>query len=363
MSIVLDATTESLYAVCDAITTNQPIAIVSYADRSSTAYTPGNQITTFNGATAVKICDAPAAGVQRIVNNISIYNQDTTAKVITVSFYVSTTPYPLYKRIVADQDTLIFNGDSWSSPSLAPILRGYIDGLTLSNNGSDATNDIDIATGICRDSADADVLRLSSSITKRLDASWAVGTNQGGLDTGSIANAWYHVYLIKRPDTGVVDALFSTNATAPTLPSNYTLYRRIGSIYRTAGAIRAFTQKGNFFGWTTFAYDINGATQASPVSGAGTLTTLPVPLGISVNALIAILFTGTADDLYVPAINMSPVTASMQVLHVGSSPATMSSGEFLQWTNTSSQIRMFSSNGVGQVYATVNGWYDLRGEE
>ena len=35
-------------------------------------------------------------------------------------------------------------------------------------------------------------------------------------------DTWYHVWLIKRADTGVVDALFSLSATAPTMPANYT---------------------------------------------------------------------------------------------------------------------------------------------
>jgi hypothetical protein len=38
-----------------------------------------------------------------------------------------------------------------------------------------------------------------------------VGSAAGGLDVGTIANGTYHVYLIKRPDTLVVDALFSRN--------------------------------------------------------------------------------------------------------------------------------------------------------
>ena len=58
------------------------------------------------------------------------------------------------------------------------------------------------------------------------------------MDTGSVANnTWYHVHLIKRPVTGVVDVLFSLSATAPTLPTSYTIFRRIGSM-RTDGSAR-----------------------------------------------------------------------------------------------------------------------------
>lgn len=86
-------------------------------------------------------------------------------------------------------------------------------GCRLSNNGTDATNDIDISAGKRRDSTDAEDMVLASELTKQLDASWAVGTNQGMLDTGTVGNNTYHLFLIKRSDTGVVDVLASLSAT------------------------------------------------------------------------------------------------------------------------------------------------------
>lgn len=93
-------------------------------------------------------------------------------------------------------------------------LRGYptghLFGLTLSNNGTDPTNDIDVAVGNCRDITDAMDMILAAELTgKQLDAAWAVGSNAGFLDQGSIANATYHVHLIKRSDTGVIGAIAS----------------------------------------------------------------------------------------------------------------------------------------------------------
>jgi hypothetical protein len=85
---------------------------------------------------------------------------------------------------------------------------GHLWGLGLAN-GTDAVNDIDIAAGECRDSTGTVNLVLGSILTKQLDAAWAVGSNAGGLDQGSIANATYHMHLIERPDTGVVDAIYS----------------------------------------------------------------------------------------------------------------------------------------------------------
>jgi hypothetical protein len=118
--------------------------------------------------------------------------------------------------------------------------RAYISGLTYANNAGDATNDLDIAIGSCRDSTNAMDMLLTSTLTKQSDAAWAVGTAAGGLDTGAVGNSDYYIWLIKRSDTGVVDALYSLSATAPTMPANYDYKRLIGWFKRTGGTIVAF---------------------------------------------------------------------------------------------------------------------------
>jgi len=160
--------------------------------------------------------------------------------------------------------------------------QGFIYGLTLSNNVSDATNDIDIATGKCRDITDAVDIALGSALTKRLDAAWAVGTNQGGLDTGSIANATYQVWRIKRSDTGVVDVLFSASASTPTMPANYDYKRRIGSIIRESGAIVGFIQNGDTF---TRKIQIRSSIVTNQATTA-VLITLNIPTGVILGAMI-----------------------------------------------------------------------------
>jgi hypothetical protein len=65
-----------------------------------------------------------------------------------------------------------------------------------------------------------------ASLTKRIDASWAAGTNQGGLDTGTVANStWYYLWAIYNPTTLVADYLISASASSPTMPSGYTFKR------------------------------------------------------------------------------------------------------------------------------------------
>lgn len=119
---------------------------------------------------------------------------------------------------------------------LVSDIRGYRFGLNPTRNVTDAANDIDIAAGSAVDSLGSVSMLLAASITKRIDASWAVGSGNGGLDTGVVGNGTYYIWLIRRPDTGVVDALFSLSSTTPLLPTNYTQSALIGSLLRTGGA-------------------------------------------------------------------------------------------------------------------------------
>lgn len=131
-------------------------------------------------------------------------------------------------------------------PAAAPLPLGYISGLTLSRSGATT---LGIAAGEARNDDGGTARRITlAAFTKTLSA-WAIGTGNGGLDTGSIAaNTWYHVHAIARDSDGQGDALISLSATAPTMPSGWTGRRRIGSI-RTNGSsqITAFVQNGDTF--------------------------------------------------------------------------------------------------------------------
>lgn len=150
-------------------------------------------------------------------------------------------------QILTDDEQETARENILASPSLS--LLGYIYGLTLINTPSpgDTTNDIDISPGSAGSSESEPVLMtLASTLTKRLDAAWAVGSGNGGLDTGAVGNNIYYVWEIQRSDTGVVDALFSLSSTSPTMPANYDRKRIIGSFARVSGANnvpRSYSQK------------------------------------------------------------------------------------------------------------------------
>lgn len=64
-----------------------------------------------------------------------------------------------------------------------------------------------------------------------ISQSYATGTSgAGGVDTGSIAPGNWYEFIAFNPTTHVNTALISLSATAPTLPSGYTAFARVGAI-------------------------------------------------------------------------------------------------------------------------------------
>ena len=238
------------------------------------------------------------------------------------------------------------------------VPRSYITGLTLSTAGSSGT--MAIAAGQASNSTNAAMLTLAAAINKTT-GSWTVGTGNGGLDTGTIANStWYYFFLIRRPDTGVVDVCFSTSSSAPTLPANYTQYRYIGAGLTNGSAQWVkFTQVGDEFFWETPVMDFSGAGSTSAA-----LQALSVPRGRKVKSFLT-LSGATNQGVYLsdPAnadLAPSSSAAPLAQWYLGSTSVTAS--EASCWTNTSGQIR-HREIGSGTLYIVTLGWLDLRGKD
>ncbi|MEZ2132685.1 MULTISPECIES: hypothetical protein [unclassified Sinorhizobium] len=248
---------------------------------------------------------------------------------------------------------------------IAILSRGQIFGLKLSNNTTDATNDIDIAIGdAASDDAIPSLLSLASALTKRMDAAWAAGNNQGGwLDGASMPNGTGHVFIMSGAsgvDVGVSASL------SPILPAGYnTAKRRIGSILREGGAIVAFTQDGDIFRRAA-KVDRN-----STAALASSLLTLSIPTGIRVQPILQSELTVTAANSAVQnavgsASEGSATITFQAVLLPGTAGAT---------TDRSVFPAVFTSNTAAQVYYAVTisagsinsntlstiGWIDGRG--
>lgn len=273
-----------------------------------------------------------------------------------------------YKRLAigASGYQLTSNGveAEWRAPSAIP--RALIDGLTYANNGTDATNDIDIAVGSAMDGTNARMMVLGSALTKRLDAAWAVGTNQGGLDTGSASDTDYFIWLINRSDTNVTDVLFSTSSTAPTMPANYNYKRLIGWFRRASSAIVAFkvyeTAGGGInFLWSSPTIDVS----TTSLTSSRRVDVIKVPVGFPVYATInagiensttpsnAWIYCPDQADL-APGSTSSPTAPLLNVTYL-----TSTSNYAVQlrvWTDSSAQIAARANTSIARYAVATIGF-------
>lgn len=187
----------------------------------------------------------------------------------------------------------------------------------------------------------------------------------GSLDTGSISNAtWYHVFLIG--GTGqTVDVLTSLSPTAPTLPSGYTVFRRIGSMLTDSSAHwTLFTQLGNEFLWAT---PVSNASNLTPGTTNAITVGLTVPTGIQVKANFSYLVEEGASAgnqfAYVSSFDQADVVPSLSAFSFFTFNAgQQSSGMLGIRTNTSAQFRArFTATDMSYSFVT-NGWTDNRGQ-
>jgi len=115
--LVLDATSKSLRMVLgEAHTTNPVDFTVAYADATTTTFTEGGGPAQSNGTTNAELLAAPGASTQRVVKEITIYNNDTVSHVVTLYYRVTATDYVFYKETLA--------AGAWAYPLRDGVFEG-----------------------------------------------------------------------------------------------------------------------------------------------------------------------------------------------------------------------------------------------
>jgi hypothetical protein len=257
---------------------------------------------------------------------------------------------------------LLLSGDTLTATLNPTLVPNYLSGLTMSTIGG--SGNMVIASGAANDTTNTSLMGFAG-LTKTT-SSWIVG-NGGGLDTGAIGNnAWYHFYLIQRPDTGAVDAIFSLSASAPALPPSYTLYRRIGS-GKTDGSAHwiAFLQFGDDFLWLS---PITGDVSTTTLTAAPTSFVLGgVPTGVRVFAQLTGIFSNAAayTDLLIQSSDVPGAGPSAAGgLSTARNPTAGVAIAFAATirTNPSAQIVAYSSLANSTLIVATRGWTDPRGK-
>ena len=268
---------------------------------------------------------------------------------------------------------LVFIDATYDSLIDMTRVGNYLQGAELSNNSGTPNTVIDVSDGWVMNSTNTFLMTIAST-NKVLQSSgaWSANAAGNGLDTGARANStWYHVFVIAKAGGYLPDVLFSTSVDSPTMPSGYTLKRRIGSI-RTNGSgnIIKFWQYRDEFTWDVPVADVTATT---PGSSAVTRTlTVPTGLKVKANVSVACTSTTTADvigGVYLSDLDSTDTASSVNVFnpiygyHEGVANFQYSAVGYC-WTNTSAQIRsrcQLAGGASSVLYINTNGWIDRRG--
>lgn len=233
-------------------------------------------------------------------------------------------------------------------------------GCILANNATDSVNDIDIGAGAVRDMANSANIINSSTLTKRLDATWASGTGNGGRPAAISlsANTWYHVFLINdgsTTDAGIDTSLSCTNLLSA---SSYTKYRRVGSVLWDGSTIVQFIQTSN----NEFEWMVPASDYATAAVTSRTNTALSVPTGIKVRARmnVAWILNATSGALLLsnPAVSDTAPSYSTGLATIQGGFGVGAGCQAQVWTNTSRQISQRATTTSANVYLRTLGWYD-----
>ena len=236
-------------------------------------------------------------------------------------------------------------------------LRGYISGLTLSNDGVSPNSVLDVSAGFCTNSTNTTSISLGA-FTKSTAGTWAAGSGANGMGNGLGigASTWYHVFAII--NGGSADIYFDNNPNAPNAPAGTTAFRRIGSfITDVSGHISPFFQIGDEFYLATEFTTVNSAT----FSSTPTLFSVISPAGLNCIARMRVQSGNSASawtsTLYFPSVTVTgaPLLSSTIFPQVAACSASI-------MTNTSSQVTgVHTASALGSLVITSTGWVDTRG--
>jgi len=254
-----------------------------------------------------------------------------------------------------------------------------INGLLPSNDVTTPNTKILVSAGSCRDGGGTRDLVLATGLAKTT-AAWVAGTNNGGLDSGSIAaNTSYHIWLIHNSTTVVTDILLSGSAASPTMPSGYNFKRRIGT-FQTDSAASIVKAQWRADGSVQYTFPmpilsrnmqlISLLTLAPSTPAAGIAGTVPLGVKVKLKTQLVLFNSGGTDIAFYGIVrdpdNGAPVNDAtlgqfgVAYRAIAATLVTMTE----DWTSTAGQIYTASypsgANNVAHLY--IQGYLDLRDE-
>ncbi len=276
--IVLSETTDNLQVVLGgSVTTNQLQCLTSWRDRTSTTFVAGRTVTNTNNTTDVTIAAAPASSTQRLIDLISIYNNDTAAQTVTVKLDANGTEYIYYKGILGVGETLTYQeGDGWRKPvTYTPYLNNkfVLTGAlyeTFDRNLCDEVNTAVLSSG--RLSLQA--IYLPAGVTITSISFWSA-TTAAGTPTNQLFGLYdINLNLLRSSNNDTTTAWAANSRKTLSLTSTFTTtYSGIHYLGIMVAATTVPTLKGNT---AKVGGQLNaGAPSMGGTSNTGLTTVLP----------------------------------------------------------------------------------------
>jgi len=239
--LILDDTTKSLRIRCAAGHTTTPLrCVTSWRDTTTTAFTPGNTLSSSNGTTGVEIAPEPAASTQRIIDFLSVLNTDTVTHTVTLYIYDGTTNFDLITISLAPSERIEYGeGYGFQTYNAAGAIKTIVQatqnvkstGYSTVVLGSDVTNNNAVANTI------ADITALSFPVVN-----------------GS--KYWFTFFIWWTSAASTTGARFAVSG-----PTQNAL--AIRSEYSLTATTRTLNE--------AIAYDIPAAANATPANTAGNI--------------------------------------------------------------------------------------------
>lgn len=127
--LVLSATTDRIQiALAATVATNQVKCVASWRDITATpTYVAGRTVVLSNNTTDVDVVASPAASTQRLVDFLSVFNDDTAAVFVTIKFDANGTDYVLWEDVIEPGQRVEFTSEKGFPPSRQASLTIRLD--------------------------------------------------------------------------------------------------------------------------------------------------------------------------------------------------------------------------------------------
>lgn len=258
--------------------------------------------------------------------------------------------------------------------------RGYIDGLQISNDTTDATNDIVISPGVCRSTVsivdgtsstlarDQRDIEIPVTLIKQLDVAWAPGMydddgssgggRSGGRSSSSVSDTTWHYFAIAKPGAPADILIHDSTALDAEMQKigSYTACRRLGSITRESGVLIQFAQNGDEFLRNGSYPEISNT--APGTTNAVTLILAGAPGGIIVTAILSFQQVAAGITRFSALVQADEAPTSTNYLPNAGGAANSSERIHVR-TNTSRQIR-YRQGASAAISVGTDGWIDQR---